>query len=139
MGMQPAPGQVPVGQPLPAGAVPAAVPAGAMPAAMPGQATAAAAEGNVLDQAASGLGVGDFRGLYGGSFTGLEPISFERRLSNIATRGIAMGPGQSLRSLYEHRVPFYLRHADVLIDAQNQTLEETVSAVVHAWRSLKTN
>ena len=44
----------------------------------------------------------------------------ERRLSNMATRGIAMGPGQTLRSLYDYRVPYYLRHADVLIDAQGR-------------------
>ncbi len=49
----------------------------------PGQAYAPAMAGsNVLDEAARDMGVGDFRGLYGGSFAGLEPISFERRLSN---------------------------------------------------------
>lgn len=63
----------------------------------------------------------------------------ERRLGNIATRGIAMGPGDSLRSLYERRVPHYLKHADVLINAAGQTLEETVSEVVRAWKALRTN
>ena len=29
----------------------------------------------------------------------------ERRLRNIATRGIAMGPGESLKTLYDYRVP----------------------------------
>lgn len=61
----------------------------------------------------------------------------ERRLNNISTRGIAMGPGQSLRSLYDQRIPFYLRHADIVLDARNMTLEETVSAVVRAWNALK--
>lgn len=60
----------------------------------------------------------------------------EKRLSNIATRGIAMGPGESLKGLYDYRVPHYLKHADVIIDAAGQTLEETVAAVVAAWKAL---
>lgn len=44
------------------------------------QSTASSA--NVLDEAALDLGVDDFRGVYGGSFAGLEPVSFERRLNN---------------------------------------------------------
>ncbi len=60
----------------------------------------------------------------------------ERRLKNIATRGIAMGPGESLRGLYDYRVPHYEKHADVVIDARGQGLEETVEAVVRAWRAL---
>lgn len=62
----------------------------------------------------------------------------ERRLNNIATRGIAMGPGESLRTLYDYRVPHYLRHADVLVDADGQTLEETVAQVVRLWKGMKT-
>lgn len=62
----------------------------------------------------------------------------ERRMSNMATRGIAMGPGQTLRSLYDYRAPHYEKHADVIIDADGQTLEETVQAVVSAWRQCKT-
>ena len=49
----------------------------------PGQTPVPAmASSNVLDEVAQGVGVDDFRGLYGGSFAGLEPISFERRLDN---------------------------------------------------------
>ena len=60
----------------------------------------------------------------------------EKRLSNIATRGIAMGPGESLKGLYDYRVPHYLKHADVVIDAAGQTLEQTVQSVVAAWKAL---
>ncbi len=59
------------------------------------------------------------------------------RLRNIATRGIAMGPGESLRMLYDHRVPHYLWRTDVVIDAWDQTLEETVQAVVTSRNALK--
>lgn len=60
----------------------------------------------------------------------------ERRLSNMSTRGIAMGPGETLRSLYNHRAPYYEKNADITIDADGQTLEETVQAVVAAWKAL---
>lgn len=52
-------------------------------AVAPGQAYAPAMGApNLLDEAALGVGVDNFRGLYGGNFAGLEPISFERRLDN---------------------------------------------------------
>lgn len=60
----------------------------------------------------------------------------ERRLRNIATRGIAMGPGESLRALYDERAPYYERYADAVLDCAGQTLEETVSAAVAAYRRL---
>ena len=60
----------------------------------------------------------------------------ERRLRNIATRGIAMGPGESLKTLYNYRVPHYEKWADVVIEGCGQTLEETVQAVVSAWRAM---
>ena len=60
----------------------------------------------------------------------------ERRLRNIATRGIAMGPGESLKTLYDYRVPHYEKWADVVIEGCGQTLEETVQAVVSAWRAM---
>lgn len=58
----------------------------------------------------------------------------EHRLRNIATRGIAMGPGESLRTLYDARIPHYERNADLILDCAGQTLEETVSSVVSAFR-----
>ena len=61
----------------------------------------------------------------------------EHRLRNIATRGIAMGPGESLRTLYDYRVPHYQRHADCVVDATGQTLEQTVEAVVRAFRKAR--
>lgn len=59
----------------------------------------------------------------------------KRRISNIATRGIAMSPGENLRTLYDYRVPHYQQHADITIDADKQTLEQTVAAVVAAWQA----
>ena len=65
----------------------------------------------------------------------LPYAEIERRLRNIATRGIAMGPGESLRTLYDERIPHYERNADIVLDCAGQNLEETVSAVVEAFRA----
>ena len=51
----------------------------------------------------------------------------ERRLNNILTRGIAMKPGESLEDLYNYRVPFYERYADITIDADGLTVEEVIA------------
>ena len=56
----------------------------------------------------------------------------ERRLGNISTRGIAMEPGQTLEALYDYRAPLYARYADRVVEVGEQTLEETVSAVLRA-------
>ena len=39
-------------------------------------------------------------------------MNSEDNLVDAALRGIAMHPGQSLRSLYEERRPLYEKHAD---------------------------
>ena len=85
---QPLPQAMAPGQAVP-GMVPLAMAPGMPSQVMPPQAVApgqvyapAMATPNVLDEAAQGMGVGDFRGLYGGNFVGLEPISYERRLDN---------------------------------------------------------
>ena len=67
-------------------------------------------------------------------FLRLSYEEVERRIKNIATRGIAMEKGETLRSLYDYRMPFYLRHADFIIDADGQTLERTVESVVRLFR-----
>ena len=60
----------------------------------------------------------------------LSPQGLELRLHNIKSRGIAMAPGQTLADLYAQRAPLYEACADVIIDVEGQTLEETVSAVL---------
>jgi shikimate kinase len=46
-------------------------------------------------------------------------ISFEKmeeRLDNLTTRGIVLVAGQSLREMYDQRVPFYEKYAEITID-----------------------
>ena len=53
----------------------------------------------------------------------------ERRLSNLATRGVALRPGQTLRMLYDERVPLYEKEADVTIETAGLDIEQTVAAL----------
>lgn len=53
----------------------------------------------------------------------------ERRIHNLSSRGIALQPGQTLRDVYEYRVPLYERYAHFTVRADGQTLTETVEAV----------
>ncbi len=58
------------------------------------------------------------------------PLSqIEHRISNIKTRGIAMGPGEGLCDVYARRVPLYERYADITVPAAALSLEETVEEI----------
>jgi shikimate kinase len=56
----------------------------------------------------------------------------ERRLTNLDSRGVVMAPGQTIASLYEERRPLYARYADVTVDCQGLTHEQTVARIVAA-------
>ena len=56
----------------------------------------------------------------------------ERRIHNLATRGIALQPGQTLADVYEYRVPLYERCAHITVPADGQSLAGTVEAVKKA-------
>lgn len=58
--------------------------------------------------------------------------ALEGRISNMSTRGIALSPGQTLADVYHYRAPLYEQYADITVDADGQTLEETVAAVLRA-------
>ncbi len=53
----------------------------------------------------------------------------ERRLSNLATRGVTLREGQTLRALYDERAPLYLREADVVFHEQAEGIEQTVRGI----------
>lgn len=52
-----------------------------------------------------------------------------RRLSNLATRGVTLREGQTLSDLYAERIPLYEKEADVVIDASGLEIEQTVEAI----------
>ena len=57
-----------------------------------------------------------------------------RRLDNIKTRGIAMQPGEDLETLYRKRVPLYEKYADIILELEGMTLEESVSVFIGNYR-----
>lgn len=62
--------------------------------------------------------------------------ALEGRIHNLATRGIAFAPGQTLKDVYDQRRPLYERWADLTVDADGQRLEDTLAAVIQAVKSL---
>jgi shikimate kinase len=56
----------------------------------------------------------------------------ERRVTDIGTRGVVMEPGETLASLYEKRSPLYRKYADVTIDSNGKSVEDTVAAIMSA-------
>jgi len=54
----------------------------------------------------------------------------EARLKNITTRGIVLLPGQSLRGMYDERIPLYERYADLTIACSGEDLESVVGNVI---------
>lgn len=54
------------------------------------------------------------------------------RISNISTRGVAMNPGQELRSVYDERCPLYEKYADITVDVDGGSVEASVGEVIEA-------
>lgn len=53
----------------------------------------------------------------------------ERRIGNVVDRGVALRNGMTLRDLYDERVPYYEKYADITVDETGQTPGETVDAL----------
>ncbi|MGM9537333.1 MAG: shikimate kinase [Candidatus Onthomonas sp.] len=51
------------------------------------------------------------------------------RLTNITTRGVVMRRGATLSDLFRERTPLYERYADLTIEADGLTTEQTVQAI----------
>lgn len=60
----------------------------------------------------------------------------ERRLSNLATRGVTLRNGQTLADLYDERIPLYEKEADIVLDAADCTIDQTVVALTRRIEAL---
>ncbi|MFA9377747.1 MAG: shikimate kinase [Lachnotalea sp.] len=56
----------------------------------------------------------------------------EKRLSDIKDRGVVLKEGQDLKDLYNERTALYEKYADVVIDEENLTVEETIVLIIEA-------
>lgn len=63
-------------------------------------------------------------------YLNLECDELLKRLSNIKTRGVAMKPGQTLENLFMERDVLYKKYADVIIDENGLSIEDTVKIVM---------
>lgn len=63
-------------------------------------------------------------------FIKLTYETIESRLKNIATRGITLKKGQTLRDLYDYRQPFYHRWGQIVVEADGQDIEQSVQELI---------
>ena len=66
----------------------------------------------------------------------LPYAEIERRLSNLATRGVTLRDGQTLYDLYQERIPLYEMQADLVFDAMGFEIEKTVEAIARRVGSM---
>lgn len=54
------------------------------------------------------------------------------RINNISTRGVVLKNGSTLKDMYKERLPLYKKYADVILECDGNTVEQTVEAIVNA-------
>ena len=59
--------------------------------------------------------------------------TLEKRLSDLHGRGVVLREGQDLRALYEERTPLYEKYADVVVDEEGLTVEETLQNILKIY------
>ena len=64
----------------------------------------------------------------------LDYETLDSRLGCLKGRGVVLKDGQTLKSLYEERIPLYEKYADIIVDEQGLNLEETLSSVLDRLR-----
>lgn len=58
----------------------------------------------------------------------------KKRLKSIKERGVVMRPGESLEEMYAVRSELYERYADITVEEEGASVEDTVNAAVEALR-----
>lgn len=57
----------------------------------------------------------------------------DKRISNLDSRGVTLGEGQTLRDLYDYREPIYRSAADITINAEGLEIEETAQKIIQKY------
>jgi len=60
----------------------------------------------------------------------LSLAGIKKRLTNLDSRGVAMGKGQTLEQLFEDRQPLYTCYRDVWIQCKDKTQEQIVAEII---------
>ncbi|HEX3001199.1 MAG TPA: shikimate kinase [Methanoregula sp.] len=53
-----------------------------------------------------------------------------RRIRNITTRGIVLEKGQTLRAIYDQRMPLYEKYADITVNCSGHDFERVVAKIL---------
>lgn len=59
----------------------------------------------------------------------------EKRLHDIRGRGVVQKEGQTLLDLYRERIPLYEKYADIVVEADNRNVEETIEIIAREYRA----
>ena len=65
--------------------------------------------------------------------------SLSKCLGNLKGRGVLLKDGQTLKDLYEERIPLYEKYADIVIDVEGKDLEASLQAVLEILNSENTD
>ncbi len=56
--------------------------------------------------------------------------TLKKRLGDLHERGVALKEGQTLRELYDERISYYERYADITINCERKRIREIVAEIV---------
>lgn len=65
-------------------------------------------------------------------FLNLSYDNMCKRISNLSTRGVIMKSGYTVKDMYDERLPLYQKWADIIIDCDTYTVEQTAQAIYDA-------
>ena len=68
-------------------------------------------------------------------FLDLSLSQIEKRLTDLAVRGVVMDPGETLQTLYAKRLSLYKQFAEITITCDNRTHEQTIEAIITAIKN----
>jgi shikimate kinase len=59
----------------------------------------------------------------------------EKRLGNLRGRGVVLKAGQTLKDLYLERCPYYEKYADITVEENEKSIEETLQMILRQLKS----
>ena len=60
----------------------------------------------------------------------LELSALTKRLVSLEKRGVVLKEGQTLKSLYNERIPLYHKYADIIVSEHHSTIPKTVQRII---------
>ncbi len=56
--------------------------------------------------------------------------AIEKRLGDLNERGVTVKEGQTLKDLYEERIPYYEKYAGIVLDCENKMIRDIVAEIM---------